>query len=139
MNKENIRIECPFCAEFIRPNAKICRYCGKEITERNLIENGFTKQCPACYKVLKPNLENCFYCGIELFVCDDCNSYVLKEDKICPTCGTSFEDEKETTYGKYLIRRPKEEFKTYEYEDSVKEIMEIPTNIQKTETKVTID
>lgn len=28
------RIPCPFCAEMILPNAKICRYCGRELSEK---------------------------------------------------------------------------------------------------------
>lgn len=93
---DEIRIECPFCAELIKPTAKICRYCGKEITERILEENGFTKQCPSCFRVLKPNLDDCFYCNVELYVCDECESYVLKEDKVCPKCGSDFDNEKES-------------------------------------------
>jgi flagellar biosynthesis component FlhA len=30
-NEENMK-ECPFCAEKIKQNAKICRFCGREIT-----------------------------------------------------------------------------------------------------------
>jgi len=29
------RIECPFCAELIKPNARICRFCGKELVDDN--------------------------------------------------------------------------------------------------------
>jgi predicted nucleic acid-binding Zn ribbon protein len=25
---------CPFCAESIKPEALVCRYCGREISER---------------------------------------------------------------------------------------------------------
>lgn len=99
---EEIRIECPFCAELIKPTAKICRFCGKEITERSLEESGFTKQCPSCYKVLKPNLENCIYCNVELYVCVDCDSYVLIEDKTCPKCETKFDDEKEIKSNRFF-------------------------------------
>lgn len=89
---EEVRIECPFCAELIKPIAKICRYCGKEITEKSLEESGFTKKCPYCSKVLKPNLRNCVFCDVELYFCDNCDSYVLKEDKTCPICSTNFDD-----------------------------------------------
>ena len=99
---DEIRIECPFCAELIKPTAKICRYCGKEITERSLEESGFTKQCPSCFRVLKPNLGNCLYCNVELYVCDDCDSYVLKEDKTCPKCGTNFDYETETKLNMFI-------------------------------------
>ena len=88
-----IRIECPFCAELIKPTAKICRYCGKEITERSLEESGFTKQCPSCFRVLKPNLDNCIYCKVDLYVCEECDSYVLEGDQFCPTCGANFDED----------------------------------------------
>jgi hypothetical protein len=29
--KGNVR-KCPFCAEQIKPEAKVCRYCGREVT-----------------------------------------------------------------------------------------------------------
>jgi hypothetical protein len=95
-DSDEVRIECPFCAELIKPTAKICRYCGKEITERSLEQSGFTKQCPSCFRVLKPNLEYCYYCKVELFICEDCDSYVLNSHKACPTCGTNFDEAKET-------------------------------------------
>jgi len=30
LSKDNLR-KCPFCAENVKPEAKACRYCGREI------------------------------------------------------------------------------------------------------------
>ena len=27
-NSDNDTIECPMCAELVKPRAKVCRYCG---------------------------------------------------------------------------------------------------------------
>lgn len=29
------RVQCPYCAEWIQPDAKVCRFCGREITPPN--------------------------------------------------------------------------------------------------------
>ena len=35
IKQENAMVKCPFCAEKIQPDAKICKHCGKEVTGNN--------------------------------------------------------------------------------------------------------
>lgn len=29
------RVKCPYCAEMIMPDAKVCRFCGRDLTDSN--------------------------------------------------------------------------------------------------------
>jgi rRNA maturation endonuclease Nob1 len=29
--QQNYKVECPYCAEIIKSQAKVCKHCGKEI------------------------------------------------------------------------------------------------------------
>lgn len=53
--QENLR-KCPFCAEMIQQEAKVCKHCGREIT----------KKCPFCAEMTDVEAKFCERCGREL-------------------------------------------------------------------------
>jgi|GEM_PF-6756987 len=84
------RVECPHCSEAIKPTAKVCIHCNRDIPVEFTEQIIYKYTCPSCNKVLCEGLCDCPYCKTALYVCNGCNCYVLKEDKSCPKCGGLF-------------------------------------------------
>lgn len=65
--------KCPRCAEWVKMEAKVCRYCNAELGESNGLMASKTKKnyCPKCKKVIDNNwLDNW------LGECPDCESFL---------------------------------------------------------------
>ncbi len=52
---------CPFCAEKIRQDAIMCRFCHKGLSLRHY------RHCPFCYEMVRINARKCRYCKMSIF------------------------------------------------------------------------
>lgn len=103
-NENEIRIECPFCAELIKETAKVCRYCSRDLPDRHIKQIAQKYTCLNCSKTIYQNLENCPYCKSELYSCEHCHSYVRENDIVCYYCGIEFKEEEKEQFRGSLKR-----------------------------------
>lgn len=56
--------KCPRCAEMIKADAQVCRFCGTEQAARPAHSDpAVMGTCPGCRKLRASNVGRCVYCG----------------------------------------------------------------------------
>jgi RNA polymerase subunit RPABC4/transcription elongation factor Spt4 len=55
--------KCPFCAELVKQEATICRYCNRELPSSQIIKDLI---CPNCQGLNASNANFCEHCGKNL-------------------------------------------------------------------------
>lgn len=62
----NDLVECPFCAELIRKNATLCRYCHSQIERQSDHVSESSRECPFCCEMTPISTNVCLHCESKL-------------------------------------------------------------------------
>lgn len=93
------RRKCPQCAEYIKHEAKVCRFCGYDLSAIVEAERAAMWRCPDCRAEVRFGATRCAKCGRKLdfegalpssttgWRCPDCKSEVSEGDVRCRKCG----------------------------------------------------
>ena len=49
--------------------------------------------CPKCLSKVSMEADECPFCKVEFYNCSSCATVVLKDDKVCPNCNESLDEE----------------------------------------------
>jgi len=91
--------KCPQCAEYIKSEAKVCRFCGYTLPPIVQTEEMVRWRCPDCRTEVRVGDTRCAKCGRKLdfggalppsktgWRCPECRSEVSEGDRRCRKCG----------------------------------------------------
>ena len=89
---------CPECAETIKAEARLCRFCGTRISEDELPatvvgagKGAAPARCSGCGAMVAPHNRFCETCGARVATaarCSECGATLSPENRFCESCGS---------------------------------------------------